>query len=516
MNNLLNNLLSQLADEIDITKNQEGVVRRAYNSVADWLNQKDTAIAKHKVHIFPQGSMMYGTAIKPINEDDYDIDLVCEFTANTDDLEPNYVKKSVGNRLEENLTYRKMMEEEGRRCWTLQYSENLNFHMDILPAIPFHKKYRTDSRFNAAYESMTNRELAMLATDKDKRTLQYKFIPTNPRGYAEWFHNRCRFNQRQIVCDSIERLPQQPRKTVLQKAIQLMKRYRDVVFANQDDKLKPISMIITTLMAKSYKGETDLYRFICQAIDDMPRLIEKGSNGKYIVTNPVMSSENFADKWSEVPEKAEAFFEFIRKAEYDFARLVDIKTYMDYDKALKEMFAQKPVDRLMEKYKADLQQEREAAAVGTIEEKPTALIALENVKHRVSPPWVLPRGFSVMMQALVSYDKGKTFTPFKSGTTLPKEVDLQFFPIHSTHTPYKVKWQITNTGYEAYSRGCLRGNEFENGELYKLGICSGKKERTAYTGTHYVQCFIIKNGNQCVGMSEPFVVKVGDYINSSK
>lgn len=116
MSDLLNKLLSQLADEIDITDSQEGVVRRAYNSVADWLNQKDTLIAKHKVHIFPQGSIMYGTAIKPINEDDYDIDLVCEFTAQTEDLSPRYVKQSVGQRLKENTTYQMMLDSEGRRC----------------------------------------------------------------------------------------------------------------------------------------------------------------------------------------------------------------------------------------------------------------------------------------------------------------------------------------------------------------------------------------------------------------
>ncbi len=513
MNRILNNLLSQLADEIDITESQEGVVRRAYNSVSEWLNQKDTIIAKHKVHIFPQGSMMYGTAVKPINEDDYDIDLVCEFMENADDLGPEYVKKSVGKRLKENLTYSRMLEEEGRRCWTLQYSDNLNFHMDILPSIPFHERLRTDSRFNAAYESMTNRELALLATDKDKQTSQYRYIPTNPRGYAEWFKGRCHVDQRRVAYDSIERIPTYPRKTILQKAIQLMKRYRDVIFADKDDSLKPISMIITTLMAKCYNGETDLYGFICQAIDKMPSLIETGSNGEYIIRNPVMSYENFADKWLEVPEKAEAFFQYIRSAEFDFSRLADIKTYTDYDKVLKEMFAQKPVDRLMERYKANLQQEREAAAVSSVEVKPTALIALENVKHRATPPWCLPRGFRVKIQALVSYDNGKTYVPFKSGTILPKKVDLQFFPIHCIPTPYKVKWQITNTGHEAYIKGCLRGNLFENGELYKLGIYSGKKECTAYAGTHYVQCFIIKNGNQCVGMSEPFVVKVSEQIN---
>ena len=298
MRDIINKLLSQLADEIDISDSQEGVVRRAYNSVADWLNQKDTLIAKHKVHIFPQGSIMYGTAIKPISEDDYDIDLVCEFTAHTEDLQPSYVKKSVGQRLKENATYQRMMEEEGRRCWTLQYSDSLNFHMDILPAIPFHEKYRTDSRFKESYNSITNsRDLALLATDKNKQTNLYNFIPTNPRGYAEWFKARMQIGQQKLVYDSIERIPEQPQhKTILQKSIQLLKRYRDVMFENKDDGLKPISMIITTLVAKCYNGESNLYEFICQAIEKMPTYIERGRNGEYVIRNPVMSSENFADK----------------------------------------------------------------------------------------------------------------------------------------------------------------------------------------------------------------------------
>ena len=51
----LNKMLSELADEIDITESQEGAIIRAYNSVADWLNQNGTAIAKHKIQrkMFP-------------------------------------------------------------------------------------------------------------------------------------------------------------------------------------------------------------------------------------------------------------------------------------------------------------------------------------------------------------------------------------------------------------------------------------------------------------------------------
>lgn len=100
------------------------------------------------------------------------------------------------------------------------------------------------------------------------------------------------------------------------------------------------------------------------------------------------------------------------------------------------------------------------------------------------------------------------FKPFTSGTVLPKGAKLQFFPIHRLHPPYTVKWQITNTGEEARAANGLRGDRFENAELYRGGILCGKKEETSYSGTHYIQCFIIKNGNQCMAYSNPFVVKI--------
>lgn len=510
MNNLLDRLLSELADEIDITDSQEGAVKRAYNSVADWLNQKETIIAKHKVHIFPQGSMMYGTAIKPINEDDYDVDLVCEFTALIDNLDPSYVKQSVGKRLSEHATYGKMLDKEGRRCWTLQYCEDLNFHMDILPSIPFKEEYRNDINFNEAFKSMLQgRDLSILATDKDRITKQYKYIPTNPRGYAEWFKDKMQVNKGNHFFASIERVPEYPRKTILQKTIQLLKRHRDVMFINMDDSLKPISMIITTLTAKCYNGETNLYEFICNAIEKMPAYIERGKQDEYVIKNPVMTIENFADKWSETPEKATSFFDWIKKAKIDFAGLSRITTYSDYDRVFKELFSQKPVDRLMEKYKSNLRQEQEVAATVCDEIKPTSLIALEKLPHRRSPPWILPRGYRVKIRGEVSYDGGNTYNVFSNEATIRKNAELKFFPMHSIAPPYKVKWQITNTGEEARNANCLRGQMFENSELFFGGECCGKKESTAYLGTHYVQCFIIKQGNQCVGVSEPFIVKIG-------
>ena len=348
----------------------------------------------------------------------------------------------------------------------------------------------------------------MIYYDKSAIIIGYKYIPTNPRGYAEWFKERMRIVRSKFLRDSIERVPEYPKKTVLQRAIQLLKRHRDVYFSTRNDELKPISMIITTLMAKCYKGENQLFEFICKALANMELYIEQDADGKYTISNPVMSIENFADKWNEYPQKAVEFYNWTKQAYVDFTNLEEINTYSALDKAFKELFSQKPVDRMMQRYSSELVREKRSSFISEDFGKPSSLKELEKLPYRKSPPWVLPRKVSVGIQGKVSFDNGNSYQDFISGTVLPKEAKLQFYPIHGLHPPYTVKWQITNTGDEARAANGLRGDRFENAELNRGGILCGKKEETSYSGTHYIQCFIIKNGNQCVAYSNPFVVKI--------
>ena len=41
----------------------------------------------------------------------------------------------------------------------------------------------------------------------------------------------------------------------------------------------------------------------------------------------------------------------------------------------------------------------------------------------------------------------------------------------------------------------------------KIGAINGKKETTSYSGSHSVQCFIIK-GNVCVAKSKEFIINI--------
>ena len=113
-----------------------------------------------------------------------------------------------------------------------------------------------------------------------------------------------------------------------------------------------------------------------------------------------------------------------------------------------------------------------------------------SVPHRRKLLWPLQRGGAAFISLKVTDLNGNEFNYQSNGAPLPVK------------RPFVVKWQIVNTGYEATQAGCLRGG-FENSDI---GTCK-RKEATAYSGTHFVQCFIIKN-NVCVAKSKEFILNI--------
>jgi hypothetical protein len=104
-----------------------------------------------------------------------------------------------------------------------------------------------------------------------------------------------------------------------------------------------------------------------------------------------------------------------------------------------------------------------------------------------------------------------TFT--NDGPALPKHLYLRFSAQTNVPSPYTVFWQVVNTGTEALSAGCKRGEIVESssagaGGLYSTATPSiFRDERTLYSGSHWVECFIVRN-RVCVARSRPFVVNI--------
>jgi hypothetical protein len=53
----------------------------------------------------------------------------------------------------------------------------------------------------------------------------------------------------------------------------------------------------------------------------MDRFIDRGADGGYIICNPSDPLENFADKWKEHPERAQAFAAWLERARSDFGTM---------------------------------------------------------------------------------------------------------------------------------------------------------------------------------------------------
>lgn len=294
-------------------------------------------IKENNPHIFPQGSFRLGTAIRPLDESEgYDLDLACKLrngiTKDTHTQES--LKKMIGQELESYRIARGIKEEleSKHRCWRLEYQDDLNFHMDIVPCIPADENRKIlllESMRNFGIDefvaSSASQNTVSITDDRHKgyRIICNDWDISNPEGYAQWFEHRMNPSRMQAFIEKaqVDDVPLFKRKTPLQRAIQLLKRHRDQMFKGDED-VKPISIIITTLAARAYNGEQDIVSALDNILAKMSGLVNKTSPR---VPNPVDPEEDFADRWAMLKYKnlnlEQNFWHWLRQAQNDFEHI---------------------------------------------------------------------------------------------------------------------------------------------------------------------------------------------------
>lgn len=304
-------ILKEMIEALDLPDSAYDRAINRYEDLGEWFNRDESLFKDNEVHIFPQGSFMLGTTIRPLNKEEYDLDLACKLRTGVTKRSHSQklLKEIIGQELE---AYRKArnIEEDllpKHRCWRLEYKDDISFHMDIVPCIP-----EEDNKRKILFESMVNSGLEEIVAQRasqlsvaitDDRHKSYDKICdewniSNPEGYGKWFEHRMKNASEQILMEKaqVDSVPIYSRKTPLQRCIQLLKRHRDKMFG--DNESKPISIIITTLAARAYNGEKDLVTALNNILATMANHI----NVKVPrVPNPVNPAEDFADRWS-MPE----------------------------------------------------------------------------------------------------------------------------------------------------------------------------------------------------------------------
>lgn len=359
--NYFNEILESLGRALDISKSQYEEIVRSYRSVGKLLSQEDSVLAPYEPEILPQGSMLIGTLTKNINKkDDIDVDLVCQLKGKQESWTQKDLKQKVGDQIKQNKTYESMLViPDGRRCWTLNYSDSANYHMDILPSIVDSGYRLILEKAFSAHEFEQVDELAIRITDKKRDdytvdTNHLNWLKSNPFGYARWFFAQAitSAGDIRVFKESVQPLPTYTEKKLpLQRAIQILKRHRDIMF--DGDENKPISIIITTLAAKAYNKETNILEALLNIVNRMPQFIEERYSpelDRHIkwIPNPVNEEENFADKWVEKSIKENNFYLWYDEVQKDLQNMIQQSGYKSIRESLENPFGKDTVIKAFE------------------------------------------------------------------------------------------------------------------------------------------------------------------------
>ncbi len=333
-----NELLKMMVEALELPDSAYEKAKKRYEDMGEYLGREDSTLKDYELFIFPQGSFRLGTAIRPLSEnEEYDLDLGCKLKVGISKRSYTQcdLKTMVGQELESYQIARgiKTPKKEKHRCWRLEYQDDLSFHMDIVPCIPSDKTQK-----NTVYQNLMNEGLNDYLATKigdssisitDNRDENYHEISdnwniSNPEGYAQWFvsimkPNNTILNERAEV----DKIPDYKLKTTLQRVVQLLKRHRDNMFKNDEDR-KPISIIITTLVARSYKGEEDISIALTNILNDMKNHVNPNIPR---VPNPVNKEEDFSDKWTidkyRYLDLEGNFWRWLEQAQMDFKLILD-------------------------------------------------------------------------------------------------------------------------------------------------------------------------------------------------
>ncbi len=349
----------KVIEQIELPDSYYQKAEDKYDSLGRFLSREGASLESYNPEVFVQGSFMLGTVVKPVKGDptyDLDMSLVLKDVVNKDTHTQESLRKLVREEMElykASNNIKKDLEEK-RRCVRVEYTDSpINFHMDIVPGIPANETTIKDlsesfNDFNRLknFEKITSTVINITDNEDENYTvLTNDWRISNPRGYAEWFKERVLLStqhEKIILMEkvNVEPVPKFLKASVLQKVIQILKRHRDVMF--KDDKVsesKPISIIINTLAARAYTGESNILEALTNIAEKMDKLISDTSPR---IPNPVHPREDFADKW-DMPEYSklkleENFKQWLISLNRDLSSIKNAKNLVELNGLLKNKF----------------------------------------------------------------------------------------------------------------------------------------------------------------------------------
>jgi hypothetical protein len=211
-------MLLGVCEDLQLTPARYDLAVARYGTLNRLLESGGSPFRYFHPEIYPQGSMALGTTVRPI-EAPHDLDFVLQLSRDHDGIDPMAVIKALYGFLRQHGTYGPMTSLKNR-CVRIEYADE--FYMDVLPAC------RNDA-------------LGVGCIKVPDRAV-IGWADSNPLGYVEWFKRKSRLLFVERLLEKAAPVPPQQavgEKETLQLVVQLVKRWRDLYYAD-DPELAPI------------------------------------------------------------------------------------------------------------------------------------------------------------------------------------------------------------------------------------------------------------------------------------
>jgi len=432
----------------------------------------------------PQGSWTHKTIIKHVDQGEFDADLLV-FIAPVDRwLAADYIE-GLYNAFRGNNTYKDKVNRLSH-CVTITYANDRK--IDVAP--------RVVNRGGFTRLEVCNRNAE-------------QFELSEPKQYTEWLVQKNTYSGRNSF----------------RKVTRLIKDLRDI-----KTRFTCSSVLLTTILgyrinatdqnSNDFADTPTALKTIFGRMDDWLQL----NASKPTVANPFLSSENFADTWTDEQyenfrEKIHTYREWIDDAYneqdrdesiakwrrvfgHDFAKSVVLEEAKSVSKSAVALLKNSVSTAAL--FTGDLVEAVRQFGARAIPQR------LYNLPYMDRPTWKrAAQMMPVQVKADLHRSEGGPYVKAVDGLeALPPGHWLHFQATSATGLPfspndYRVEWRITNTDEAAYNADCLRG------EFYKAKSDNTKWEQLEYRGVHLVEAFVIrKRGELFVGQSAPFRVVI--------
>jgi hypothetical protein len=327
-------LLAEIALSIQLPPSLHAKAEGRYEAVRRHLESKDKFTDQVEI-FYPQGSMAIDATIATRGTDDeYDLDIVAQLGGNFRNKSPLEILTDLEEGLRD-YPVEKVVRQT--RCVTLQYADNM--HLDVTPAL---RHYGTPDR-----QGVIAHAKGPSARPDDR------LVDMNAYGFNEWYRELTpiedrvakSFQQRWLDRDmellaksaEVDDVPDQTHfgvKNTATLALQLIKRFRNVVYADYSGRIPPSILLsyFAALMAAPNRSLSEIVVLIARRIASE---IENASlfKRKLHVTNPRYVFDVLTDRWPENLRQQDEFavhlkrladgVEKMRRKEWDPAELRD-------------------------------------------------------------------------------------------------------------------------------------------------------------------------------------------------